>query len=1207
MAVRIENNGEPIPGYKLLERIGGGGFGDVWKVEAPGGLLKAIKFVFGDLADAGEDAQRAEQELKALKRVQTVRHPYILSLERYDIIDGQLLIVMELADRNLWDRFKECRSEGLPGIPREELLRYMEETAEALDLMNLQYGLQHLDIKPQNVFLVHNHVKVADFGLVKDLEGMAASVTGGVTPVYAAPETFDGWVSRYSDQYSFAIVYQELLTGQRPFSGSNVRQLILQHLQATPNVAMLPASDQPTILRALSKNPDERFPSCTDLVRALRGNDSPGTNGRHPIRETPPEENEGPRPSRSEQGSGAADGNGMPTDDLRGRVVPLSQPSSHLPPTQPNGMATPVRPSGDRREVPVTVSRFTEKHRTLPAARADVSTSNPTPAPPTASLMAETCGDGILFPALIVGLGQQGALVLQRLRAVLLERFGNLEALPHLRWLLLDTDQEVPRLMTRGQPGVALSAGEILLAKLNRPSHYLRPRDGRRPVDSWLDPKMLYRMPRGMATGGLRALGRLAFCDNYLSIIGRLRHELAALCETEGLTVANRQTRLGLRNHRPRVYVVTGLAGGTGSGMFIDMAYSLRSLLQGIGQIKPETVGMFFLPKPDRSAARILAAGNTYAALTELRYYSEGNRYTAHFHDKEEPLADKGPPYGRCLMLQMPEEKDVKGIQAALGLGAEYLYRDLFTPLGRATEECRAKAGPRGTSVPRGADATFTSFGMFRLSSPQRPLIEQSARRWCQRLVKRWMSKDSTALVPLIQTWVSEHWKREEAGPELLIAHLREACLKALGQEPEQALAAIVEPILKRGQPALDLDAVDQVMKQLQKVIGRPEEETMATRPGVLEEALAEASKEVVDGWRMYLAEQIVLLIEDPAYRLAGAEEAIRQITAILEQWLQHQETLGKEMEKRMIDEFLRIYNTLAALDKNTVKSNRVLAAIAELEGYLKSYPKWRYQFIVLRQTTRGLISLRGNLNDELREINFCRLRLVDLLKSLELPVTQSPSGRKECTPERCPEKKLFSSGCQDLEEAVEQVQQALTPEQDDALEERIQIMIRRQFRGLVAVCMGATNVVKILEAMMQQEAEAFVAAGPVGSHVADLFLEQYPNEDQAAEEIVTCHEEASPEWTGKRSGPAAEFSILAVPPGPAGQSVQELAKKALPDVRFATTTSADDILLYRECPQLKLADLDHLGPAGYEAYRQMTTTDHLTPHTRIDVPFGDQ
>jgi eukaryotic-like serine/threonine-protein kinase len=271
MPVRVEAGAEPIPGYKFIDRLGGGGFGEVWKVEAPGGLLKAIKVVYGDLQTMDPDGtHRAEQELKALKRVQSVRHPYLLSLERYDIVDGRLLIVMELADRNLWDRFRECRMQNIQGIPREELLRYMEETAEVLDLMNMTYQLQHLDIKPQNLFLVHNHAKVADFGLVKDLEGMMATVTGGITPVYAAPETFDGVVSRFCDQYSLAIVYQELLTGQRPFSGTSLQQLIMQHLNAQPNLTPLPKEDRAAVGRSLAKKPEGRFPNCTDLVKALR-------------------------------------------------------------------------------------------------------------------------------------------------------------------------------------------------------------------------------------------------------------------------------------------------------------------------------------------------------------------------------------------------------------------------------------------------------------------------------------------------------------------------------------------------------------------------------------------------------------------------------------------------------------------------------------------------------------------------------------------------------------------------------------------------------------------------------------------------------------------------------------------------------------------------------------------------------------------------
>jgi len=269
MAVRIAEQAEPLPGYTLLERLGSGGFGEVWKAQAPGGLMKAIKFVHGTLA-AGEDGDiTARQEFKALQRVKALHHPFILSLERVDVVNGQLLIVSELADRDLMDRFKECREQGLPGIPRAELLRYMAEAAEALDVMNGEYQLQHLDVKPQNLFLVRNHLKVADFGLAKDLDGTHANVTSGITPVYAAPETFEGRVTRYSDQYSLAIVYQELLTGRRPFNGANARQLLMQHLRGTPDLSALPACDREAVARSLGKVPSERFPTCIEFVNAL--------------------------------------------------------------------------------------------------------------------------------------------------------------------------------------------------------------------------------------------------------------------------------------------------------------------------------------------------------------------------------------------------------------------------------------------------------------------------------------------------------------------------------------------------------------------------------------------------------------------------------------------------------------------------------------------------------------------------------------------------------------------------------------------------------------------------------------------------------------------------------------------------------------------------------------------------------------------------
>ena len=265
VAENLSSGYEPIPGYVLRDRIGAGGFGEVWSAEAPGGLEKAIKIVYGTM-----DSERASREMRSLERLRKVHHPFLLNLERFEVVNNRLMIVTERADEGLDQIVGRYQSQGLSGIPREELLTFMMETADALDHLRERYGLQHLDVKPANLLVLSGHIKVADFGLVKDLRDADCSIIGGLTPTYAAPEVFDGRPSIHSDQYSLAIVFQELLTGQRPFNGRTIAQLATQHVHSAPNLESLPFVDRPVIARALEKNPDRRFATCSELVHRLR-------------------------------------------------------------------------------------------------------------------------------------------------------------------------------------------------------------------------------------------------------------------------------------------------------------------------------------------------------------------------------------------------------------------------------------------------------------------------------------------------------------------------------------------------------------------------------------------------------------------------------------------------------------------------------------------------------------------------------------------------------------------------------------------------------------------------------------------------------------------------------------------------------------------------------------------------------------------------
>jgi serine/threonine protein kinase/tetratricopeptide (TPR) repeat protein len=267
-------------GYVILDLVGIGGMGRVYRAEQRMlGRTVAVKVIHPHLLGDESASARFIAEARAASRL---NHPHsvgVIDFGKTD--DGQLYLVMEfLRGRDL---ARVAYEEG--PLPLRRIIDVMRQALAALAEAH-HLGIVHRDLKPENIILEPlraggDFVKVVDFGLAKIIEGPRPAITTpGIicgTPDYMAPEQGRGAViDARADLYAMGIILFQLLTGRLPFEADTPTQVVLMHLSIPPPDPRqvspernIPESLAQVVARALSKEPDDRFATATDMSQSL--------------------------------------------------------------------------------------------------------------------------------------------------------------------------------------------------------------------------------------------------------------------------------------------------------------------------------------------------------------------------------------------------------------------------------------------------------------------------------------------------------------------------------------------------------------------------------------------------------------------------------------------------------------------------------------------------------------------------------------------------------------------------------------------------------------------------------------------------------------------------------------------------------------------------------------------------------------------------
>jgi len=262
--------------YVIQGELGRGAMGVVYRAQDPAiGRTVAVKTIrIGQFNDEREIKHVQDRMMREAQAAGILSHTNIVTIYDIQHENDTAFIFMEFVDGDTLEKLLLTDT----AIDKNFMLRVMKQSAEALDYAH-ERGIVHRDVKPANIMVRRDGMaKIADFGIAR-MQSHSLTQTGQIlgTPNYMSPEQISGKpVDGRADQYSLAVMLYEVLTGEKPFVADSLPTLLFRVVSEAPqpvarlNPTLSPAIDE-VLQKALAKVADDRYPTCSEFIRALEG------------------------------------------------------------------------------------------------------------------------------------------------------------------------------------------------------------------------------------------------------------------------------------------------------------------------------------------------------------------------------------------------------------------------------------------------------------------------------------------------------------------------------------------------------------------------------------------------------------------------------------------------------------------------------------------------------------------------------------------------------------------------------------------------------------------------------------------------------------------------------------------------------------------------------------------------------------------------